>query len=127
MQTPFSERLAKESTARSRWASPGWQLLILIPLAVALVFLLLSLKQTDLYARIELQSCASIFVQVSLIGVGVYWIVVRKLTGLSILILIVASAVVGYDNASVSVPQNRKKIVIVHLRSLLGGLPSPNH
>jgi hypothetical protein len=85
-----------ESTTGSRSVSLGWKLLIFLPLAAALVLLLMSSRQTDLREGIELQSLGSIFVQVSLIAVGVFWIVERKLMGIGILVLIVASAVLGF-------------------------------
>jgi hypothetical protein len=85
-----------ESTTGSRWVSLGWKLLILIPLAVAVALALISSRQTSLHADIAMRVIANIFLEVSMIALGVFWIVVKKLTGLGILILIVASAVLGF-------------------------------
>jgi hypothetical protein len=85
-----------ESTTGSRSVSLGWKLLILIPLAVAVVLAVISSRQTDLHAGIELRIVGNIFLEVALIALGVYWIVVSKLTGLGILTLIVASTVIGF-------------------------------
>ena len=86
-----------ESTPGSRSVSLGWRLLIFLPLAVALVLLVMSSRQTDLHAKIELQTLGNMFVEVSLIAMGVYQIVVRRLTGSGIFLLIFASAVLGFS------------------------------
>ncbi len=85
-----------ENTTGSRSISLGWKLLILIPLAVAVVLAVISSTQTDLHAEIELRIIGNIFLEVSFIALGVYWIVVSKRTGLGILTLIVGSAVLGF-------------------------------
>ena len=53
-----------------------------VPLAMALILTLLSRTQTDLHRQIELTIIGDIFVVISLIAQSVYWIVVRKWTGL---------------------------------------------
>lgn len=85
-----------ESTTGSRSATLGWKLLILIPLAVAVALAVISSTHTDLHAGIELPIIGNIFLEVSFIAQGVYWIVVSKRTGLGILTLIVASTVLGF-------------------------------
>jgi hypothetical protein len=85
-----------ESTTGSRSVSPGWRLLVLLPLAAGVVLGVLSAKQTGAHAEIELLTIATLFVNAALIALGVYWIVVKKLTGLGILMLIVSSTVVGF-------------------------------
>jgi hypothetical protein len=85
-----------ESTTGSRSVSPGWRLLVLLPLAAGVVLGVLSAKQTGAHAEIELLTIATLFVNAALIALGVYWIVVKKLTGLGVLMLIVSSTVVGF-------------------------------
>jgi hypothetical protein len=85
-----------ESTTGSRSVSLGWRLLILLPLAAGVVLGVVSAKQTGGHAEIELLTIANLCVNAALIALGVYWIVVKKLTGLGILMLIVSSMVVGF-------------------------------
>jgi len=85
-----------ESTTSSRPVTLGWRLLILLPLAAGVVLGVLSAKQTTGHAEIELLTIANLCANVALIALGVYWIVVKKLTGLGILMLIVSSTVVGF-------------------------------
>ena len=85
-----------ESTTSSRPVTLGWRLLILLPLAAGVVLGVLSAKQTTGHAEIELLTIANLCANVALIALGAYWIVVKKLTGLGILMLIVSSTVVGF-------------------------------
>jgi hypothetical protein len=85
-----------ESTTGSRSVSLGWRLLILLPLAAGVALGVISAKQTGGHAEIELLTVANLCVNGALIALGVYWIVVKKLTGLGILMLIVSSTVVGF-------------------------------
>jgi hypothetical protein len=71
-----------ESTTGSRSVSLGWRLLALLPLAAGVVLGVISPKQTGRLAEIELLTVANLCVNVALIALGVYWIVVKKLTGL---------------------------------------------
>jgi hypothetical protein len=85
-----------ESTPSSRSVSLGWKLLVLLPLAAGVVLGVISAKRTGGHAEIELLTIANLCVNVALVALGVYWIVVKKLTGLGILMLIVSSTVVGF-------------------------------
>lgn len=85
-----------ESTTVSRSVSLGWKLLLLIPLAGAVVLAVIGSRQTGLHAQVELNTIGGICGNVALIALGVHWIVVKKLTGLGILMLIVASTVLGF-------------------------------
>jgi hypothetical protein len=85
-----------ESTTASRSGSLGWKLVFFVPLAVALVLLLIWSMQTNLHPGIKLPIIGNILVAVSLIAQGVYWILVRKWTGWGIVALIVASTVLGF-------------------------------
>jgi hypothetical protein len=85
-----------ESALGSRSVSLGWKLLVLLPLAAGVVLGVISAKQTGAHAEIELLTIANLCANVGLIVLGVYWIVVKKLTGLGILMLIVSSMVVGF-------------------------------
>jgi drug/metabolite transporter (DMT)-like permease len=69
-----------ESTTGSRSVSLRWKLLILIPLAVAVVLAVISSRQTDLHAGNKLTIIANLFVPVSLITQALYWILVKKWT-----------------------------------------------
>jgi hypothetical protein len=73
-----------ESTPSSRSVSLGWKLLVLLLLAAGVVLGMISAKQTDTHAEIELLNIANLCSNVALMAVGVYWIVVKKLTGLGI-------------------------------------------
>ncbi len=72
------------------------RLLVLLPLAAGVVLGVLSAKQSGGHAEIELLTIANLCVNVALIALGVYWIAVKKLTGLGILMLIVSSTLVGF-------------------------------
>jgi hypothetical protein len=85
-----------EATTGSRSVSLGWKLLVLLPLAAGVVLGAISAKQTAAHAEIQLLTIAGMCVNVALIALGVYWIVVKKLTGLGIFMLIVSSTVVGF-------------------------------
>jgi len=85
-----------ESTTGSQSASLGWKLLVLLPLGAGVVLGVMSATKTGLPAEIKLLTIAGICVNVALIAIGVHWIVVKKLTGLGILMLIVSSTVVGF-------------------------------
>ena len=89
-------RYGMEGTMGSRSVSLPWKLLILFPLAVAVVLAVIGSRQTDLHAEVELNTIAGICGNVALIALGVHWIVVKKLTGLGIFMLIVASTVLGF-------------------------------
>jgi len=84
-----------DSTAESRWPL-GWKLMFFVPVAVAVVLMLISRTQTDLHRQIELTIIGNIFGVISLIAQSVYWIVVRKWTGWGIAMLIFVSAVLGF-------------------------------
>jgi hypothetical protein len=83
-------------TTASRWTSLSWKLLILVPLAAALALGLISSRQTGPHAENAIRVVANIFLCVALVAQGVHWIVVKKWTGLGILVLIFASAVLGF-------------------------------
>jgi ABC-type uncharacterized transport system permease subunit len=85
-----------ESTPSSSSVSLGWKLLVLLLLAAGVVLGMIAAKQTNTHAEIELLNIANLCSNVALMTVGVYWIVVKKLTGLGILMLIVSSMVVGF-------------------------------
>jgi hypothetical protein len=85
-----------DSTTGSRSVSLGWRLLVLLPLAAGVVLGVISAKQTGAHSEIELLNIANLSANVGLIALGVYWIVVKKLTWLGILMLIVSSALVGF-------------------------------
>jgi ABC-type uncharacterized transport system permease subunit len=85
-----------ESTPSSRSVSLGWKLLVLLLLAAGVVLGMIAAKQTNTHAEIELLNIANLCSNVALMTVGVYWIVVKKLTGLGILMLIVSRMVVGF-------------------------------
>jgi hypothetical protein len=85
-----------ESTPSSRPVSLGWKLLVLLLLAAGVVLGMISAGQTNTHAEIELLNIANLCSNVALMTVGVYWIVVKKLTGLGILMLIISSMVVGF-------------------------------
>jgi hypothetical protein len=70
-----------ERTTGSRSVSLGWRLLVLIPLAAGVVLGVISAKQTGQRAEIELLTIANLCVNVALVTLGVYLIVVKKLTG----------------------------------------------
>jgi hypothetical protein len=84
-----------ESTAESRWPL-AWKLSFFVPVAVALVLMLISRTQTNLHRQIELTVIGNIFGVISLIAQAVYWIVVKKWTGWGIAMLIFMSAVLGF-------------------------------
>jgi len=94
LECDMSHRM--ESTTGSRSVSLGWRLLVLLPLAAGVVLGMISAKQTAGHAEIELLAIKNLCVKVALSALGVYWIAVKKLTGLRILILIVSSTVVGF-------------------------------
>ena len=85
-----------ERTTGSRSVSLGWKLLILIPLAVAVVLAVISSRQTELLAGNKLTIIANLFVPVALITQALYWILVKKWTGWGIATLIFASALLGF-------------------------------
>jgi ABC-type uncharacterized transport system permease subunit len=85
-----------ESTPSSRPVSLGWKLLVLLLLAAGVVLGMISARQTNTHAEIELLNIANLCSNVALMAVGVYWIVVKKLTGLGILLLIISSMAVGF-------------------------------
>jgi hypothetical protein len=85
-----------ENTTSSRRVSLGWKLLILVPLAAGVVLGVTSARQTGAHAEIQLLTIANLCMNIALIALGVHWIVVKKLTGLGILMLIVSSMVVGF-------------------------------
>jgi len=69
-----------EITTGSRSVSLRWKLLILIPLAVAVVLAVISSRQTDLHAGNKLTIIANLFVPVSLVTQALYWTRVKKWT-----------------------------------------------
>jgi hypothetical protein len=77
-----------ESTPSSRPVSLGWKLLVLLLLAAGVVLGMIAGKQTNTHAEIKLLNIANLCSNIALMAVGVYWIVVKKLTGLGILMLI---------------------------------------
>jgi hypothetical protein len=85
-----------ESTMGSRSVSLGWKLLVLLPLATGMLLGVTAAKQTGRHAEIELLTIANLCAHVGLIVLGVYWIVVKKLTWLGILMLIVFGTLVGF-------------------------------
>jgi hypothetical protein len=85
-----------ENTTSSPRVSLGWKLLILVPLAAGVVLGVISSRQTGAHVEIQLLTIADLCINVALIALGVHWIVVKKLTGLGILMLIVSSMVVGF-------------------------------
>jgi len=85
-----------ENTTSSPRVSLGWKLLILVPLAAGVLLGVISSRQTGAHVEIQLLTTANLCINVALIALGVHWIVVRKLTGLGILMLIVSSMVVGF-------------------------------
>ena len=85
-----------ESTTGSWSISLGWKLLILIPLALAVVLAVISSRQTDLLAGSKLTIIANLFVPVALITQALYWILVKKWTVSGIAMLIFASALLGF-------------------------------
>jgi len=89
-------RSAMESTTGSRSVTLGWKLLILIPLAVAVVLAVISSRQTDLHAGNKLTIIANLFVPIALITQALYWVLVKKWTGWGIAMLIYASALLGF-------------------------------
>jgi len=85
-----------ENTTSSPTVSLGWKLLILVPLAAGVVLGVISARQTGAHAEIQALTIANLCINGALITLGVHWIVVKKLTGLGILMLIVSSMVVGF-------------------------------
>jgi hypothetical protein len=85
-----------ESATGSRSVSLAWKLSIIVPLAVAVAVLTISARQTDQHKQIMLSIVANIFGVVGLIAQAAFWIVVRKWTGLGIVMLIFTSAVLGF-------------------------------
>ncbi len=85
-----------ENTTSSPTISLGWKLLILVPLAAGVVLGVISARQTGAHAEIQVLTIANLCINGALIALGVHWIVVKKLTGLRILMLIVSSMVVGF-------------------------------
>jgi hypothetical protein len=85
-----------ESTIDSRSVSLGWKLLVLLPLATGVVLGVMAAKQTGRHAEIELLAIANLCANAGLIVLGVYWIVVKKLTWFGISMLIVFSTLVGF-------------------------------
>jgi hypothetical protein len=85
-----------ENTTSSPRVSLGWKLLILVPLAAGVVLGLILPRQTGAHVEIQLLIIANLCINVALIALGVHWIVVKKLTGLGILVVIVSSMVVGF-------------------------------
>jgi len=83
-----------ESTTRSRSASLGWKLAIFIPLAAALVLQLISARQADLRAGVRLSIIGNILLALSLIAQSAF--LLRKSTTWGIVMLIFASAVLGF-------------------------------
>jgi hypothetical protein len=83
-----------ESTTRSRSASLGWKLAIFIPLAAALVLQLISARQADLHAGVRLSIIGNILLALSLIAQSAF--LLRKSTTWGIVMLIFASAVLGF-------------------------------
>lgn len=69
---------------------------MLLPLAAGVALGVISAQQAGGHAEIELLTIANLCVNVALIALGVHWIVMKKLTGLGILMLIVSSTVVGF-------------------------------
>lgn len=69
---------------------------ILVPLAAGVVLGVISAGQTGAHAEIQLLTIANLCMNIALIALGVHWIVVKKLTGLGILMLIISSMVVGF-------------------------------
>jgi hypothetical protein len=83
-----------ESTTRSRSASLGWKLAIFIPLEAALVLQLISARQADLRAGVRLSIIGNILLALSLIAQSAF--LLRKSTTWGIVMLIFASAVLGF-------------------------------
>jgi hypothetical protein len=85
-----------DTSTRSQSVSLGWKLLILIPIGLAVVLDVISARQINPRTGIELPIIGNILLEIAFIALGVYWIVGRKLTGLGIMTLIVASTVLGF-------------------------------
>jgi drug/metabolite transporter (DMT)-like permease len=85
-----------ESAVKREPVTLGWKLAMLTPLAVALALLLLSRRQHELHSEILFSTLGNMLTMVSMIVMSIYWIVEKKLVGWGIMMLIFASAVLGF-------------------------------
>lgn len=83
-----------QDTTGSLWVSLGWKLAFFVPLAVAVVLQLLSVRQPDIHAGAKLSIVGNIFLCFSLIPQSLY--LMRKSTAWGIVMLIFTSAVLGF-------------------------------
>ncbi|HYX69555.1 MAG TPA: hypothetical protein VE825_10510 [Terriglobales bacterium] len=85
-----------ESAIKREAVPLGWKLAMLTPLAVALTLLLLSRRQHELHTEILLSTLGNMLTMVSMMLMSIYWIVEKKLVGWGVVMLIFASAVLGF-------------------------------
>jgi hypothetical protein len=71
-------------------------LLVFVPLAVALFLMLIGSRQSDPHWSSVLVSLGGLFTNISIIGQGVFLIVVKKRTGMGITTLILGATVLGF-------------------------------
>ncbi|HET6932975.1 MAG TPA: hypothetical protein VFI45_21805 [Candidatus Acidoferrum sp.] len=83
-----------ENTTESASTSLAWKLALLLPLAAAVVLLLVSYRQTDLRLGVKLSMIGNIFLSVSMLAQSLY--LMRKSTRWGIILLIFSSAVLGF-------------------------------
>ena len=84
-----------ESTTGSA-VPPGWKAAVIVPLAMALVLMVVSWTLNDLPSQLKLTIIAGIFSNAAVIVLAVYWIVVKRLIVWGIAVLILTSAVLGF-------------------------------
>lgn len=85
-----------ESTTARQPVPLWWKLGFFVPLAVALMLIAMSTRQSGLHRQVELSTIGNLCGTVSIVVQGVYWIVGRKQTALGILFVIVGSVTFGF-------------------------------
>jgi len=84
-----------QNATSSRSLGLGWTLLVVVPLVLAAVLAIISSRQSDPHMQTKVLTIAGLAGNVAWIALAVHWILVKKLTGLGILMLIAASTVMG--------------------------------
>jgi hypothetical protein len=74
----------------------SWKLLVFVPMAAALVPMVMGSTETSMHRRNELFILANLSVSVGIIAQGAYLVVAKKRTWLGLTIVIVGALVLGF-------------------------------
>ncbi len=76
--------------------SPAWKVAILLPVLAGGVLLLLAARESDLHRKIALTTLGNMGTMLTLMSISIYWIRARISVAWGIVLLILASAIVGF-------------------------------